>query len=622
MTKIIGFYDNQLNERGTTVALFDYAYYNETILNNKSIIFYERGNPSNNDDIIKKFKKYFKVFDINNYLEVDKIVEYEKIDLIYWIKSGENDNKLSHKCKNVVHCVFNCYQPHGDVYASIGPWIDGNNGNFSSVPHMVYLPDHNKDMRTQLNIPQNSLVFGRYGATYNFGLTYVHHIIYKVAQKNPNIYFLFANTDKFCEPLPNIIHLPTITDTNKKVEFINTCDAMIWAGTHGETFGLSIAEFSIRNKPIICTKIGWLGYIHLLGDKAILYNEDTLEQIFLSFNREESKLKDWNAYTEYTPEKVMKIFNNVFLKILDVQSSIQSSIQSLNVHPISFAIPISCIVDTINTKKKYMFSPLIPGKINTYIYNTEKDYYKQYNQSFYAITTIKAGWDCLRHYEILANSCIPYFPDLEKCPINTMFNFPKSLILEAMNLPGVSYNSIDFSIFPIEKYFQLANKLLEYTKNNLTTVSLAKYVLNTVGIGPNSKILFLSGDINPDYQRCLLLHGFKEILGDSVVDHPTINHMYDDYENSLNLYGKGFSYSKRLDHKYKSNFNISDLTTKKFDYIIYGSMHRGLPYYDVIEKIYDPKKIIMICGEDKDMHSPCQLAPQYQKHNIFIREMN
>jgi len=122
-----------------------------------------------------------------------------------------------------------------------------------------------------------------------------------------------VNTYKFCENLPNIIHIEKQIDLNKKVEFINTCDAMLWARSDGETFGLSIAEFSIKNKPIICTNIGYDSHIHLLKEKAILYNKDNLQDILINFNKEEESKKDWNAYKEYTPEKVIKIFKKVFI---------------------------------------------------------------------------------------------------------------------------------------------------------------------------------------------------------------------------------------------------------------------------------------------------------------------
>ena len=40
----------------------------------------------------------------------------------------------------------------------------------------------------------------------------------------------------------------------------------------------------------------------------------------------------------------------------------------------------------------------------------------------------------MRHYEILANACIPYFPDIELCPKNTLALFPKNLILNGNDL--------------------------------------------------------------------------------------------------------------------------------------------------------------------------------------------
>ena len=67
----IAFWDNQLCERGTTVSLFDYAYYNQTILNNKSFIFYDKNRKENNMDVINKFKKHFIVHETDNFIETD-----------------------------------------------------------------------------------------------------------------------------------------------------------------------------------------------------------------------------------------------------------------------------------------------------------------------------------------------------------------------------------------------------------------------------------------------------------------------------------------------------------------------------------------------------------------------
>jgi hypothetical protein len=128
-----------------------------------------------------------------------------------------------------------------------------------------------------------------------------------------NIYFLFANTCPFCESLPNVIHLSKIVDLESKSEFINTCDAMLWARTDGETYVLSIAEFSILNKPILATNIGDTAHVYYLGNKGIWYNESNLYDILTKFKKEDYEDGDWNAYRDYSPEKVMDIFKRVFI---------------------------------------------------------------------------------------------------------------------------------------------------------------------------------------------------------------------------------------------------------------------------------------------------------------------
>ena len=311
MVKIL-FHDNCLSERGTTIALYDYAYYNKHYLKNESVITFQEGDERNIEEVIKKFDKEFILRPYKNFNEVDKIVKELNCDMFYIIKSGENDGKLSNFCKNLVHCVFNPNSPHGDVYASISPSV--GNGMVPVVPHMINLPEHNKNLRKKLKIPDDSVVFGRYGGYDQFDIKYVLNIVKKIALTKKYIYFLFCNTKKFFN-LPNIIYLDKIIDLEEKVSFINTCDAMLWARSDGETFGLSIGEFSIKNKPIICTRSGPSSHIEKLGEKAIIYNnQKSLTNILLNFNKEEMSKKDWNAYKDYTPKKVMNIFNEIFIK--------------------------------------------------------------------------------------------------------------------------------------------------------------------------------------------------------------------------------------------------------------------------------------------------------------------
>jgi hypothetical protein len=319
----IAFWDNSLCERGTSIAIFDYAFYNKNYLNNDSIILYNLTRNDNNNEVIEKFKKHFKVIGINQLNEIDKELLNENCDIFYVIKAGNNEGIFSTKIKTVIHCVFNCLEPHGDVYSAISPYIKGYKPNIPIVPHMINLPTHNMNMRKQLEIPEEAIVYGRYGGFNEFDITYVHKIVYNVAVTHNNIYFLFANTKKFCPTINNIIHLEKIIDLDEKVKFINTCDAMLWGRNDGETFGLSIAEFSTKNKPIIATpniKLNQnvdLAHFYFLKDKGIWYNENNLFEILTTFinknNIKDIKLKDWNAYKDFTPDKVIKIFEKVYI---------------------------------------------------------------------------------------------------------------------------------------------------------------------------------------------------------------------------------------------------------------------------------------------------------------------
>ncbi len=137
--------------------------------------------------------------------------------------------------------------------------------------------------------------------------------------------------------------------------------------------------------------------------------------------------------------------------------------------PIHFAIPESKITQ-IKLEKTQEYGSIIPGQ-GGYKFDIEQDYYNDYNKSYFGVTMKKAGWDCMRHYEILANNCIPYFTDLHECPPNILTNLPKELLLDARE----SANNFDQS-----KYFSMLDELFEYTKSHLTTKELAKYVLEKI----------------------------------------------------------------------------------------------------------------------------------------------
>jgi len=302
------------------------------------------------------------------------------------------------------------------------------------------------------------------------------------------------------------------------------------------------------------------------------------------------------------------------------------------VFPITFSIPEEKICKDDCPKTKVL-SSLIPGNLSTYIYREEIDYYNEYKQSYFAITMKKAGWDCLRHYEILANNCIPVFVNIENCPPNTMYLCPKDLFIEANNLfiqRFMNKQLNELTEDDINEYKKLQKKLLDYTLNNLTTTKIAEYILKTTNFSNVSKILYISGDTEPDYLRCLTLHGFKTLFKDKCHDYPKIPHIYkfDNY-NYKRCYGWGMTYTNLLNNSlHDNNLDnniIEQIKNKYYDIIIYGSYRRGgMPFYDIINNLYEPEKIILFDGMDDRIDEGCYNEFNEFKergHNIFVREL-
>ena len=317
--KTVAFLSNKLTLRGTEIAIFDYADYNEKILGNKSIIItrdYDKIKHEWDVDVqaYNKFKSRFNVCYYGSQQDIDQIVVENGVTHIFIIKAGGWDGLFSNYCKNINHCVFDVSQPHGQVYTPIGQTINDLQGtNYPVTPHMVTLPECDQNLRNELGIPNDAIVFGRYGGKESFDIKFVHEVIKHVVNLRDDVYFLFMNTDVFYEH-KNIIHLPGNADMIFKRKFINTCDALIHARDRGETFGLTCGEFAICKKPVIT----WGGsrereHLLILKEKAVIYNTpDDLKHILENFTKDKYDVSE-NGYMFYNPENVMKIFDRVCL---------------------------------------------------------------------------------------------------------------------------------------------------------------------------------------------------------------------------------------------------------------------------------------------------------------------
>jgi hypothetical protein len=319
--KRIGFLMEIYTFRGTGGCLYDYAFYNEKLLHNKSIIIspkeYEK--TPINQELNKRFSVFERLYyDDWDSEKMDEICINNKIDAVYIIKYGKKDKYILTKTPTFIHCVFTTSEPHGTIYAGVSDSVSKK--VFPVINHMVSLFSTTDSYRRELNIPQDAIVFGRTGGNDTFNISFVVDVILKILETSPNVYFLFAVRPKIMEKVnhPRIIFFEPFINPKVKRKFINTCDAMIDACSLGQSFGLSILEFSYCGKPVLTWNGGSLHQQHLanLRDKAMLYSsEDDLLSLLISFDKWKNN-KDWRI-NHFTPEFVMNQFKNIFIDKLN-----------------------------------------------------------------------------------------------------------------------------------------------------------------------------------------------------------------------------------------------------------------------------------------------------------------
>jgi len=285
----------------------------------------------------------------------------------------------------------------------------------------------------------------------------------------------------------------------------------------------------------------------------------------------------------------------------------------------------------------------------------EADYKRAYREAYFGITKRKAGWDCLRHYEILAAGALPFFvpeDSSEKstsahaiggAPALALAHWPKQLLASFGSLfPGVdaATRSVNATLLDADgTYARVAAGLLAYLRTRLTTTALADYVLTASGHRDARSVLILSSHPDPDYQRDLLIHGLRTRLGARAVDFVRPPHLYapapgsDDvagttanshFKANEDLYGYGFTYAHRLrdDGAFAVDRSRIEqrIRDREFDVVIYASVHRGMPFWPAVWAAYDRTERIFVDGEDD--HGWCVWSAALRWEGFyFMREL-
>lgn len=320
MVKTIGFYLPHLDERGTGVAYYEYAYFNEKILGNKSIMFYDANDHRTHSAAKEKFEKDITLValpDRENMSNLEQAIQEHGVDALYIQKCGrKDDGRYVNNVPMFIHVVGCNDDPHGIAYAYTSRWLSTNwsKGKHPYIPYIVRLPEHSENLRSKLNINAEAFVFGTLGGSDSFNISYAPECVRQCLEKRSNIYFIFANITPFMQH-PRVFFLNAVTELNAKRMLINTCNAMLHCRQGGETFGMAVAEFSYCNKPVITFGDSpERAHIDHLGDKGVYYyNQSDLTDLLVNFIPK--KDFNYNVFdSEYSPENVMAKFNKIFIE--------------------------------------------------------------------------------------------------------------------------------------------------------------------------------------------------------------------------------------------------------------------------------------------------------------------
>ncbi len=159
----------------------------------------------------------------------------------------------------------------------------------------------------------------------------------------------------------------------------------------------------------------------------------------------------------------------------------------LGLRSLSFSIPAEKILDSLPAKDqefaRHVVDEEVAGRVGgqtSYAFADEAAYRADLARSRFGITTKRAGWDALRHYEIAASATVPCFRDLDRKPPRCA---PFGL------LPGVnclSYRNAEDLLTQVaavdeERYASLQQGALAWAHAN-STAARARELLAACGV--------------------------------------------------------------------------------------------------------------------------------------------
>jgi hypothetical protein len=112
-----------------------------------------------------------------------------------------------------------------------------------------------------------------------------------------------------------------------------------------------------------------------------------------------------------------------------------------------------------------------------YKFTEEKDYYDDMARSFFGITMRKGGWDCTRHYEILAAGAVVMFKDYDTKPAACAPHCPHFINYKSKAEFMAIANRLVVNGRPTEEYRRILQAQREWLLANATCTARARQVM-------------------------------------------------------------------------------------------------------------------------------------------------
>jgi hypothetical protein len=257
---------------------------------------------------------------------------------------------------------------------------------------------------------------------------------------------------------------------------------------HGRGFSLLTTPISdVSNRDIMNQKYDFVLY----GDGHMYGEYPNLEEV--------NKLADGNVWIidghdlyGNAPRKIYfngeEIIGNQFTNCFKRELIEEEE----SVYPTGFGIPEERILPIDLGKKDQLYQKTAPsvalfggdsemgGGFSHHKFDKEDEYYNDLSRSWFGLTCKKGGWDCLRHYEIIAAGSLLLFKDYDSKP---PLCSPQNLPCFSYSTPDELYNLMSQLVVdgkPTSTYLDMLNKQRVWLYNCGTTVARARYIVSVL----------------------------------------------------------------------------------------------------------------------------------------------